>query len=123
MLADQRKRNPNATLDDVRKPFGASYRAMLDEVRDTLADLNRHFPGYAGKSAELAGFVWFQGWNDMISAEYTAEYAVNMRGVMIVGMKRNVGFSLHTQGVAGFADTTLPLCEQALQTFALILHR
>lgn len=49
--------------------------------------------------------------------------AVNTRGVMIVGIKRNVAFSLHTQDVAGFADTTLPLCEQALQTFALTLHR
>jgi len=27
---------------------------------------------------ELAGFIWFQGWNDMISAEYTAEYATNI---------------------------------------------
>jgi hypothetical protein len=49
--------------------------------------------------------------------------AVNMRGVMIVGIKNNVGFSLHTQDLAGFADTTLPLCEQALQTFALTLRR
>jgi hypothetical protein len=49
--------------------------------------------------------------------------AVNMRGVMIVGVKNTVGFSLHTQDGAGFADTTLPLCEQALQTFALTLRR
>ena len=49
--------------------------------------------------------------------------AVHMRGVMIVGIKNNVGFSLHTQDGAGFADTTLPLCEQALQTFALTLRR
>ncbi len=45
-----------------------------------------------------------------------------MRGVMIVGVKNNVAFSLHTQDGAGFADTTLPLCEQALQTFALTLR-
>jgi hypothetical protein len=49
--------------------------------------------------------------------------AVNMRGVMIVGVKNIVGFSLHTQDVAAFADTTLPRCEQALQTFALTLRR
>src|SRR6185503_12259402 len=30
MLADEKKRKPDATLDDVKKPFGASYRAMLD---------------------------------------------------------------------------------------------
>jgi len=79
LLADQRKRNPDATLDAVRKQFGASYRAMVEEVRGTLADLKSHFPGYVGQKPELAGFVWFQGWNDMISAEYTAEYATNLR--------------------------------------------
>jgi alpha-galactosidase len=26
----------------------------------------------------LKGFIWFQGWNDMISAEYTAAYASNL---------------------------------------------
>ena len=36
MLADQQKRKPETTLEDVKKPFGASYRAMLDEVRGTL---------------------------------------------------------------------------------------
>jgi hypothetical protein len=49
--------------------------------------------------------------------------AVSMRGVMIVGIKNNVGFSLHTQDVTGFADATLPVCEQALQTFALNVRR
>jgi alpha-galactosidase len=78
MLADLRKRNPDATLDDVKKPFGASYRAMLDEVNATLADLKKHFPDYAGQGYELAGFIWFQGWNDMINADCTAEYTTNL---------------------------------------------
>lgn len=78
MLADLKKRNPSATLDDVKKSFGATYRAMLDEVRGTLADLRRHFPDYAGQGTQLAGFIWFQGWNDMISADATAEYTQNL---------------------------------------------
>jgi alpha-galactosidase len=78
MLAEMRKRKPDATLEDVKKTFGASYRAMLDEVHGTLANLKSLFPDYAGQGYELAGFVWFQGWNDMISADYTAEYATNM---------------------------------------------
>lgn len=78
MLADMKKRNPKATLDDVKKLFGASYREMLKEVKDTLAKLKTHFPAYAGQGYELAGFVWFQGWNDMIDATATAEYGVNM---------------------------------------------
>lgn len=78
MLADLKKRNAKATEDDVKASFGASYRAMLDEYRNTLKDLGKEFPALAGRRTELAGFVWFQGWNDMISAEATAEYAVNL---------------------------------------------
>lgn len=47
----------------------------------------------------------------------------NIRGVMIVGVKKNLGFSLHTQDFVAFAPTTLPLCEQSLQTFTLTVHR
>ena len=78
MLADERKKKPDAKLDGVKKPFGASYRAMLDEVNGTLADLKKDFPSYAGQGYEIAGFVWFQGWNDMINADATAEYTSNL---------------------------------------------
>ncbi len=78
MLADLKKQKPDATLEDVKKSFGASYRAMLSEVNDTLSDLKTLFPDYAGQGYELAGFVWFQGWNDMINADYTAEYTSNL---------------------------------------------
>ncbi len=78
-LTDLQKRNPKATLEDVKKSYGASYRAMLDEVKETLANLKTHFPEYAGQGYELAGFVWFQGWNDMINADATAEYTSNLK--------------------------------------------
>lgn len=78
LLADQRRKKPDTTLDDVKGQFGASYRAMLDEVNRTLADPKAQFPESDEKDYELAGFVWFQGWNDMISAESTAEYAANL---------------------------------------------
>ncbi len=77
MLAARRKDRPEATPDDVKAAFGASYRAMLAEVRETLADLKGSFPDHAGQGYEMAGFVWFQGWNDMIDAAATAEYAAN----------------------------------------------
>jgi alpha-galactosidase len=78
MLADQKKKKPALTLDDIKKPYGASYREMMDEVEKTLANLKAHFPGYAGERAELSGFIWFQGWNDMINADATAEYTANL---------------------------------------------
>jgi alpha-galactosidase len=74
----KQKGKENSTLDDVKKPFGAAYRDMLKEVNGTLADLKKHFPELADRGYELAGFVWFQGWNDMINADATAEYAKNL---------------------------------------------
>ncbi len=78
MLADMKAKKPEATLDDIKAPFGASYRAMLEEVASTLANLKTLFPQYEGQGYELAGLVWFHGWNDMINDAYTAEYAVNL---------------------------------------------
>lgn len=79
MLVDAKKRTPATTMEDVKKAFGASYREMLAEVQGTLADLKTHFPAYAGQGYELAGFIWFQGWNDMISADATADYTSNLK--------------------------------------------
>jgi hypothetical protein len=78
MLANEQKRKKDATLDDVKKPFGATYRAMLDEIHKTLGNLKTDFPALADRPYELAGFVWFQGWNDMIDATATKEYTTNL---------------------------------------------
>lgn len=43
---------------------GSYYTKMIAEVREALANLNRDFPGYDGEGYELAGFVWYHGWND-----------------------------------------------------------
>ena len=54
---------------------GPYYTRMLNHVREVLGDLEAHFPDYDGRGFELAGFVWFQGWNDMVNGEKTAAYA------------------------------------------------
>lgn len=47
---------------------GKYYRLMIDHVRRVLADPARVCPAYDGDAGyELAGFVWFQGWNDMVN--------------------------------------------------------
>ena len=48
------------------KKTGHYYRLMIEHVKKVLADPKRICPVYDGKAGyELAGFVWFQGWNDM----------------------------------------------------------
>ncbi len=72
-----KKNDPLPTMDDIRKEYGASYRKMMAEVRDVMDNHATIFPPLRGGTAELAGFVWFQGWNDQYGAEN--EYASNMR--------------------------------------------
>ncbi|QDV66843.1 hypothetical protein Poly24_05310 [Rosistilla carotiformis] len=52
---------------DKTKATGHYYRLMIDHVEKVLADIGRVYPDYDAKQGfELAGFVWFQGWNDMV---------------------------------------------------------
>lgn len=49
---------------------GHYYRLMLDHVNKVLKDIKRVCPAYVAESGyELAGFVWFQGWNDMVGRD------------------------------------------------------
>ncbi|MGI9239325.1 MAG: sialate O-acetylesterase [Verrucomicrobiales bacterium] len=49
---------------------GHYYRLMIDHVKSVLGDIKRVYPGYdPNQGHELAGFVWFQGWNDMVGGD------------------------------------------------------
>lgn len=49
------------------KATGLYYRMAIDHVKNVLADIQQVYPDYDAKQGyELAGFVWFQGWNDMV---------------------------------------------------------
>jgi len=51
---------------DKAKKAGVYYRLMIDHAKKVLGDIKRVCPDYDPKQGyELAGFVWFQGWNDM----------------------------------------------------------
>lgn len=46
---------------------GVYYRLMIEHVKSVLGDIPRVVPSHdAEQGHELAGFVWFQGWNDMV---------------------------------------------------------
>jgi hypothetical protein len=51
---------------DKKAKTGVYYRMMIEHVKKVLADPKRVCTVYDAKEGyELAGFVWFQGWNDM----------------------------------------------------------
>lgn len=71
------KTDPLPTMDDIKEPYGSSYRNMLAEVKDVQENYAELFPELKGKKLEIAGFVWFQGWNDQYGAQ--DEYESNMK--------------------------------------------
>ena len=76
---EKRKRNdPLPTMDDIKKPYGSSYRNMMAEVKDVFDNYETLFPALKGKKLELAGFCWFQGFNDQWG-DAPGEYASNMK--------------------------------------------
>ncbi len=58
---------------------GPFYTEMLATVRLVLGDLKKQFPSYDGGGYELAGFVWWHGWNDFCNPKSAVpEYKQNL---------------------------------------------
>ena len=57
---------------------GPFYQKMLQQVDSTLQNFAGEFPMLKDYRPEIAGFVWQQGWNDMIDKEATKEYETNL---------------------------------------------
>jgi len=78
-------RNPDATLAEVKDSYGRDYRAMVAEVRKVTSDIGKYFPAYDPKAGyEIAGLVWFQGWNDGVGGgnpQYTEQLAALIHDV------------------------------------------
>lgn len=60
-------------IEKDRNPASGSghyYRLMTEHVKKVLADIKRVCPEYDAKQGyELAGFVWLQGFNDMVNRD------------------------------------------------------
>ena len=58
---------------------GPYYKLMMADVRAALANLKKDFPSYDGSPVELAGFIWYQGWNDGVNPQTAVpEYETNL---------------------------------------------
>ena len=68
---------------DFRSPsaggeVGEYYSKMHTEVKEALDNIDREFPTLAGRPIEIAGFIWFQGWNDMFNKDALEQYEDNL---------------------------------------------
>jgi hypothetical protein len=67
------------TAETVRANIGRFYRMMNEAVRNVLKDPKKVHPeSDAELGYEIAGFVWFQGFNDQFSEAFHGNYKTNM---------------------------------------------
>ncbi len=74
---------------------GPYYRRMIDDIRTAIARAKEEIPGPDGKpreyTVELAGFVWYHGWNDGCDpAHAVPEYESNLVH-LIQDVRRDLG--------------------------------
>ena len=103
---------------ELQAKTGARYRQMIEHVRFVLGDIKRVYPGYdPAQGYELAGLVWFQGFNDMVGrnvypevdatsttprfANYTKWFANFIRDVRSDLSAPNLPFVIGVMGVDG----------------------
>ena len=71
---------PDAVKERRVKDAGVNYKLMIDYVKEVLTDPKSVCPAYDDKEGyELAGFVWFQGFNDMVAEPYPRADPSNKR--------------------------------------------
>lgn len=73
------KQKASDKAGEIRQNAGRFYRMMNEAVRKVLGNLKENHPGYdPEKGHEMAGFVWFQGFNDQFSPAFRENYRANM---------------------------------------------
>ena len=73
------KEKAGGKADEIKKNAGLNYRMMNESIQNILSNLKENHPAYDAEAGyEIAGFVWFQGYNDQFSDEFRDNYKDNM---------------------------------------------
>ncbi len=116
----QRGLDVNEESAKINRSAGVYYRLMIAHVKKVLADIQRVVPDYDPKQGyELAGFVWFQGWNDYVDSwsypkkpgqykEYTQLLAQFIRDVRKDLDAPKLPFVIGVMGVGGVKEGEKP---------------
>jgi alpha-galactosidase len=76
-LSEKEKSGDKA--DEIRKNVSLNWRMMNEAVHGVLDNLEDNHPAYdANTGYEIAGFVWFQGFNDQFRPDFRDNYGANM---------------------------------------------
>jgi hypothetical protein len=59
--------------------YGWGYRMMMNDIARSLRTIRAYVPNYdPSRGYEILGFVWFQGWNDVLNWNKVNEYESNL---------------------------------------------
>lgn len=73
------KEKKGGKAEEIKKNAGLNYRLMNESIHKVLGNLKENHPAYDPVAGyEIAGFVWFQGYNDQFSDEFRDNYKANM---------------------------------------------
>lgn len=61
---------------------GPNYRMLVDMTKDVMRDMATHFPALEGRTFELAGIGWHQGWNDRVNQAFNDAYEENLSNLI-----------------------------------------
>lgn len=65
----KRGKDVDAIKAEKEDATGHYFRLTVSHVKEVLSDIKRVYPSYDSEQGyELAGLVWFQGWNDMVDS-------------------------------------------------------
>lgn len=113
-LSDKEKASGKA--DEIRENVSLNWRMMNEAVRGVLDNLQDNHPAYdADAGYEIAGFVWFQGFNDQFQPEFRDNYKSNMVSfIKDVRKEYNVPNMPFVIGVLGTGVTAEKVAENAV---------
>jgi len=118
----ERGLNAEAEQEKTNAQCGVFYHHMIDHIKKVLGDIKRVAPAYDPKQGyTLAGFVWFQGFNDMIDdwsyhdrskpgayAEYSQLLAQLIRDVRTDLSAPKMPFVIGVMGIDGVKADSKP---------------
>ena len=77
--------------DGGNREIGQYYRMMIADVKETLNNIEHIVPGYQGQGYEIAGFAWFQGWNDFCGGHGVIEQYPKHLSAMFRDVRKDLG--------------------------------
>jgi alpha-galactosidase len=116
-VAAIKKRKPEAkvTFESHKAGYGSDYRKILSETEKVLSNIKKYFTDYdESQGYEIAGFIWFQGWNDGVGGG-NPDY-VNQMAHFIRDIRKDLK-SLNMPFVIGELGTDGPGAEGWIATF------